>query len=136
MSLHRERGPMVIDDVRALPSTPLIVAEGSTVPASVISTGLADHTHAIWLLPTPSFQREQFAEHGAGARTLYALLRNVVEQETREHDAPVLSVDGTRGIDEMTEEVDELFGGVIAKGPRRDGGSATSLAPGRESSRR
>jgi hypothetical protein len=118
MSLHRERGPMVIDDVRALPSTPLIVAEGSTVPASVISSGLAAHTRAVWLLPTRSFQREQLAEHEAGARTLYALLRDMIEQETREHDAPILSVDGTRGIDEMTDAVEQLFADVIAKGPR------------------
>jgi len=30
-SLHRERGPMVVDDVCALPRSPLVVAEGSTI---------------------------------------------------------------------------------------------------------
>ena len=39
MSLHAERGPMVVEDLRALPDTPLIVAEGSTLPAWVVSSG-------------------------------------------------------------------------------------------------
>jgi hypothetical protein len=34
MSLHRERGPMVLDDLAALPDRPLVVAEGTTLPAS------------------------------------------------------------------------------------------------------
>jgi len=33
MSLHAERGPMVLDDLRALPDSPLVVAEGSTPSA-------------------------------------------------------------------------------------------------------
>jgi hypothetical protein len=117
MSLHRERGPMVIDDVRALPPTPLIIAEGSTVPASVFSTGLANDSRAIWLLPTRSFQRDQLAGHEVGARAVYALLRDVIEQETREHAAPILSVDGQSGISEMTATVERLFAGAIAQGP-------------------
>ncbi len=117
-SLHRERGQMVIDDVRELPSVPLIVAEGSTVPASLISQDLADDTRAIWLLPTRGFHRAQLSEHGVGTRAFYMLLRDVIEEETHQHVAPVLSVDGTRGIDEMTEAVDELFGAAIANGPR------------------
>jgi hypothetical protein len=118
MSLHQERGAMVIDDVRALPEAPLIVAEGSVVPASLISSGLADETRAVWLLPTPSFQLAQLAAHPPGARTLYSLLRDVIEQETHEHGAPVLAVDATRGTDELTDAVEELFAAVIAEGPR------------------
>src|SRR5271163_2591016 len=32
MSLHAERGQMVIDDLAAMPASPLVVAEGSTLP--------------------------------------------------------------------------------------------------------
>lgn len=108
---------MVIDDVRDLPRAPLVAAEGSVVPASLISSGLADQTRAIWLLPTESFQRAQLAELPPGARRLYSLLRDVIEHETREHGAPVLTVDGTRGIEELTNDVDELFATAIAEGP-------------------
>jgi hypothetical protein len=116
-SLHRERGQMVLDDVRDLPRAPLVVAEGSVVPATLISSGLADETRAIWLLPTASFQRPQLAELPPGARRLYSLLRDVIEQETREHRAPALTVDGSRGIDELTDAVESLFAAAIAKGP-------------------
>ena len=117
-SLHRERGQMVIDDVRALPAVPLVVAEGSVVPASLISSGLADETRAIWLIPTASFQRPQLAELPPGARRLYSLLRDVIEQETRGHGAPVLTVDGTRGLDEVTDAVEAVFAAAIAEGPK------------------
>jgi hypothetical protein len=117
MSLHRERGQMAIDDVRALPTTPLVVAEGSVVPASLVSSGLADESRAIWLLPTHAFQRTQLAELPPGPRTLYSSLRDLIDQETREHGAPVLTVDGTRGIDEMTDAVEGLFGAVVSEGP-------------------
>ena len=117
MSLHRERGPMVIDDVRALPAEPIIVAEGSTVPASVVGEGIADRTRALWLLPTPAFQQAQLAGRHPGARKLYSVLRDVIEQETEAHGAPVLSVDGTRGVDEMTTVVEERFATTIAAGP-------------------
>jgi hypothetical protein len=120
MSLHRERGQMLIDDVRALPTTPLVVAEGSVVPASLISSGLSDDRRAVWLLPTPGFQRPQLAELPPGARTLYSLLGDVIDQETREHGASVLTVDGTRGIEEMTRAVEGLFAAAIAEGPRAE----------------
>jgi hypothetical protein len=120
MSLHRERGQMVVDDVGSLPETPLLVAEGSEVPAWVISGGLSDETRAIWLMPTPSFQRTRIAGLPPGARTLYALLRDVVEGETREHGAPVLTIDGTLRIDEVTDAGEELFAGAISEGPRAE----------------
>ena len=34
MSLHAERGPMVLDDLRALGSAPLVIAEGTVLPAA------------------------------------------------------------------------------------------------------
>jgi hypothetical protein len=120
MSLHRERGQMAIDDVRSLPVTPLVVAEGSVVPASLISSGLADERRSVWLLPTPDFQRTQLAELPPGARTLYSLLSDVIDQETREHGAPVLAVDGTRAIEEMAQAVEKLFAAALAEGPRAE----------------
>ena len=62
LSLHAERGPMVVDDLRRLPSSPLIIAEGSTLSPSVVSSGIADPARAVWLLPTAEFQRAQLDE--------------------------------------------------------------------------
>jgi hypothetical protein len=77
MSLHGERGPMVLDDLRALPDSLLLLAEGSTLPAQAVSSGIADRSRAIWLLPTPEFQRALLAARGTppGPTALYLLLR-------------------------------------------------------------
>jgi hypothetical protein len=62
LSLHRERGPMAIDDLRALPHAPLVVAEGSTLPAHALSSGIAERSRAVWLLPTRAFQQATLTE--------------------------------------------------------------------------
>jgi hypothetical protein len=36
MSLHIERAPMVLDDLLTLPDSPLVVAEGSVLPAQAV----------------------------------------------------------------------------------------------------
>ena len=58
LSLHAERGPMVVDDLRELPVSPLIVAEGSTLSPSVVSSGIADPSRAVWLAPTADAWRD------------------------------------------------------------------------------
>jgi hypothetical protein len=114
MSLHRERGTMVLDDLRALPAAPLVVAEGSPLPAS----GIVDPARAVWLIPTPAFQRAQLAARGTtgGAAQLY-LLAEVIDREARDHGAQTLSVDGTQGIEETTQAVESLFADSLAAGP-------------------
>jgi len=122
MSLHRERGPMVLDDLRALPTTLLVVAEGSTLPASAISAGIAEPTRAVWLIPTHSFQRAQLEARRtpAGATKLYLLLADVIEREANEHAAPTLTINGSKGIDETTDAVEALFEDALAEGPHAE----------------
>ena len=122
LSLHAERGPMVVDDLRRLPVSPLIVAEGSTLSPSVVSSGIADPSRAVWLLPTPEFQRAQLDDRGLarGPRELYLLLAKAIEESTEEHGAPTLSVDATRGIDDMVTAVEEAFAAALAEGPRAE----------------
>ena len=116
--LHVERGPMVVDDVRRLPESPLIVAEGSTVPASVASRGVAAPGQAIWLLPTPAFHQVQLANHAAGARALYLAMAEQIEREVAEHGAPALTVDESRRLPDVLEAVEELFAEPLARGPQ------------------
>lgn len=122
MSLHPERGPMVLDDLRTLPGSPLVVAEGSPLPASVISSGVAEHSRALWLLPTAEFQQRQLNAVGTvgGSARLYGRLREVIQQEAHEHGVPTLTVDGTLSIADMFDTVERLFSEAIAQGPRAD----------------
>lgn len=124
MGLHSERGPMIVDDLRALPAAPLVVAEGSTVPPFVVSTGVAAPARAVWLIPTPEFGEAQIDHRSAPdhvRRLLIETWRLGVEQvarEVAEHSAPRLTVDGSRGLDEMTAVVEERFADALAESPR------------------
>lgn len=120
LSLHVERGPMVVDDVRRLPASPLVVAEGSTLPPAVVASAIADPARALWLIPAREFQLRQLADRGTppGPAQLYLLLGEVVERDAREHGAPVLDVDGTRGIAETVAAVEDRFAAALAEGSR------------------
>lgn len=122
MSLHSERGPMVVDDLRALPTSPLIVAEGSPLPPQAVSSGIADRSRAVWLIPTAEFHRAQLerSETAWGPRELYLLLAAEIEREAKEHAAPTLTVDGSRGIDETVATLEERFADALAVGPRAE----------------
>lgn len=122
MSLHGERGPMAIDDVRSLPVSPLIVAEGSVLPACVVSSGIAERRRAVWLLPTGAFQQAQLAARATtgGRARLYWLLSQVIARDAIEHHVPTLTVDGSRGVPEMLGAVERLFSVALAAGPRAE----------------
>ncbi|MEB8336694.1 AAA family ATPase [Streptomyces endophyticus] len=118
MSLHRARGPMVVDDVRALPSAPLTVAEGTTMTPAV-ARALPGRA-ALWLLPTPELLEKRLAERelGPGPLALYRRLALEIEDEVRESGAPFLTVDGTT---DTTEEVARRWAHPLAEGPHAEG---------------
>jgi hypothetical protein len=116
LSLHAERGRMVADDVAALPEAPLVVAEGTPVSPRVAP----DHRRAVWLLPTPAFQELQLGRLPRGPRELHLLLGETIAREARETGAPVVTVDGSRGIDDLVAEIEARFADVLAAGPRAE----------------
>jgi DNA polymerase III delta prime subunit len=122
MSLHAERGPMVLDDLRALPDSPLVVAEGSTLPAQAVSSGIADRSRAVWLLPTDDFQRTLLGARGTppGPTALYLLLQERIAREASEHGVPTLIVDGSLDLEATVAAVEELFAEALAEGPRAE----------------
>jgi hypothetical protein len=119
MSLHAERGPMVLEDLRVLPHSPLVVAEGSTLPAQAVSDGIADRSRAVWLLPTDDFQRALLAARAspAGPAALYRLLRDRIAREASEHGAPTLLLDGSLDLEATVAAVEERFAAALAEGP-------------------
>jgi hypothetical protein len=122
MSLHAERGPMVLDDLRALPDSPLVVAEGSTLPAQAVSSGLADRSRAVWLLPTSEFQRALLGARDTppGPTALYLLLRDRIAREASQHGAPTLTLDGSLDLEATVTAVEELFATALAEGARAE----------------
>jgi hypothetical protein len=118
MWLHRERGPMVVDDLRALPNSPLVIAEGTTLPAWAVE----EPARGVWLIPTREFQERAFAERQLPppVTALYRLYTEVVTEEAREHGVRVLAMDGARDAASVVEEVEELFGDALAAGPHAE----------------
>lgn len=106
MSLHAERGSMVVDDLRRLPESPLIVAEGTPISPSLISLGVADPARAVW------FMRTRPKRHG-----VHGVVAEAIEREIIEHAAPTLVVDESRGVDETVAAVEERFAEALAQGP-------------------
>jgi hypothetical protein len=123
LSLHAERGPMIVDDLRGLPTSPLTIAEGSTVPPYVVSAGIAERARTVWLLPTPEFQRARLDERDVPPAVrrrrdeVYALAASAIAREAQQHGAPVMAVDGSCGLDEMVAAVEERFAAALAEGP-------------------
>jgi hypothetical protein len=107
---------MVLDDLRGLPASPLIVAEGTVLAPALVP----DPSRAVWLLPTPELQRERLEERDGQANRLYRLFATVIEEEARRHGMPILSTDGSLGIEETVDAVERLFDTAIADGPRAE----------------
>ena len=110
---------MVVDDLRRLPPSPLIVAEGSPITPDLVASGIADPFRAVWLIPTADFQRARLAERDLppGPHQLYLLLATVIERQAAEHAVPTLTLDGSQGIDETVAAVEERFAEALAAGP-------------------
>jgi len=117
MSLHHERGRMIVDDVRALPRSPLVIAEGTPVTPSV--TGPSGR--AVWLLPTAEVQHGRLVERGmapgVGAFRLYQALRREIETQVEEYGVRKLMVDGHQSVADTVAEVEALFAEALAEGP-------------------
>ncbi len=115
MSLHRERGPMIADDLRVLPASPLIIAEGTPVTPAVAGTG--DRT--VWLLPSPETQRGRLSERGlsAGMLELYGALLGEIGAQVEAYGGRTLTVDGRSGVAETAARVEELFADALRNGP-------------------
>jgi hypothetical protein len=113
---------MVIEDLGSLPVRPLIVAEGSTLPAAALSSGIAERSRAVWLMPTAEFFEEQLVarETAAGPAMLYRLLRQTIEGEVRDHGVPTFSVESSKGVSETVTAVEDLFSGALSAGPRAE----------------
>jgi hypothetical protein len=112
----------IIEDLRRLPTSPLIVAEGSPLAPDVVSPGIADRSRAVWLIPAPEFQRMQLEERDLPRRPhqLYVLLAAAIERHARAHAVPILTIDGSREIDETIAAVEDRFAEALTEGPRAE----------------
>ena len=62
---HGEGFDLVIQDLRALASSGVVLAEGFRLLPDLVRPHLTDPQHAIWLTPTPEFRRSAFTQRSA-----------------------------------------------------------------------
>ncbi len=125
----RERFSMVIDDLRALPQTTPILAEGPGLLPLAVAPYLHHSRQAVWLVPTEGFKRAtQPTRGGAPAnqtsnpdqayRNLIDLdlqLAMNVKRRAAELGLTVFEVDGTKSVDAMAAQVADHFGLALAR---------------------
>jgi hypothetical protein len=114
------RGPMVADDVRQLPRSPLVLAEGTVVLPELVSLGFADRLRAAWLALPTDVQRARLEQRGTPAKVIefYGLIAAEIDLQAREHGVTVVPGDGTESVDDLLSAVEELFAPAIVRGPR------------------
>jgi hypothetical protein len=103
-------------------STSLSTAGPWALPAQAVSSGIADRSRAVWLLPTDEFQRTLLGARGTppGPTALYLLLRDRIACEANEHRVPTLILDGSLDLEATIAAVEELFAAALAEGPRAE----------------
>jgi hypothetical protein len=119
-----ERFDLVLEDLRALPRDPPIVAEGAGLFPALVAPLLARPHQAIWLVPTAAFCATMRRRRGSAMpaqtsdperawRNLIdrdVLLARYVRQRAAELGSAVVEIDGSRSIDEVAVAVAEHVG--------------------------
>jgi len=128
-TFHAFRGEafeLIVEDLLALPEEPPILVEGFRLVPRLVAPLLAGPSQAVWLIPTPDFRRHAFEARGFTSaipqrtsdpvRALANLLerdRLFTEQVANEAAAralTIIEVDGTLGIEALTDLVGEALG--------------------------
>ena len=129
LSLHRERGAMVVDDLRAFPSAPMVIAEGtpchrpwsSSTGSSARAGGVAAPHRRV---PAARLARARGSARASPAST--RLLAGEIARDAHACGVTVLDVDGSRDVDGMVVDVTAVLGDALAVGSVRPLAGGTS----------
>jgi hypothetical protein len=102
-----ERQAMIIDDLAALPRSPLVLAEGTLLPPH-----MADPARSVWLMPSKDFQARHRDDPERRAEPM-----DVIVAAANGHGIPIVVVDGRRPVAEVTVEVEVRLVDALSAGP-------------------
>jgi cytidylate kinase len=110
MSLHRERGAMVMADVARLPAWPLVIAEGSVIRPGDVPFG----ARAVWLMSEAEKYEARLVDRDGRSNRVYEVVADDIRREVDESCAPVIRA----GIlAETVEAVVDFFAPELEHGP-------------------
>jgi hypothetical protein len=120
----RDRFPLVLQDLIAMPRERGIVAEGFGFFPELLAPLLSHPRQALWLVPTEAFKRESMIRRGKPsfgaqvsdlerAKTNLAirdkLLKEYIQAQALKFGCRLYEVDGTRSADEMVDLIERQF---------------------------
>jgi len=120
--IEYDRGPLTVEDLRALPGSPVIVVDGAPPGPAVAAAG-----QAVWLLPSQAVQRARLEQrHPDGVPLRYLWQWQRVTERAAASCAPTVTVDNLT-VAQTVAEVERVFARRLAEGP-----VATAVAQRRE----
>ncbi|HEU5102840.1 MAG TPA: hypothetical protein VFU22_27650 [Roseiflexaceae bacterium] len=125
-AIYREEFQLIRDDLQALPPWPPILAEGMALLPDLVAPALPSPNRAVWLIPTPDFQRERYPKRGAWVQDILQqcadpdlAFRNwmdrdiesaqIVADEAAKRGLRIIQVDGRQSIASIAATVEEQF---------------------------
>jgi hypothetical protein len=120
--IQYDRGPLIIEDLYALPTSPIIVVDGAPTDAAVAVVG-----QMVWLLPSRALQRVRLEQrHPDGVPPRYLQQWEHVTQRATVSGAATVTVDDL-SVEQTVAQVEQIFARRLAQGP-----VATTLAQRRQ----
>ena len=132
LELNAERFANMVEDVQALATPPVVVMEGTPLLPWLVEPHLATPSAAVWLVPSPEFQRARLLEREVTTWSTTSdpaqalenriererLVSEAVERAAVERGYTVLRVDAGRDLDAIKAAVEEALAEALA-GARR-----------------
>ena len=138
LQAFRDRFPLVIEELLALPRDPMVV-EGHGLMPELVAPVLSSKRQAIWLVPTEAFKwasmrrrnkpsfRDKVSDPKRATSNVFRrdmLVAATVEAQAEAQGLTVYEVDGSRTAKEMATLIEQHFGpllhGAVGKGPRAE----------------
>lgn len=126
----RHRFHLIIEDLRARSTSFLVIAEGPQLLPSLVAPYLASSGNAVWLQATATFRERTLAERGAPpvSSNHDRALRNLLERDrildrfirsgAERLGLTIMTVDGSRDLASMIDDIGDYFADSLASGPR------------------
>jgi hypothetical protein len=122
---YREHFSLILDDILSAPARRPLLVEGTALIPREVASLMPSMRHAIWVVPTAAFQREQYARREWVGEVLAQCsnpasafqnwmerdeeFANWIRAEVSDLNLALLEVDGRRTIEENASEVAEHF---------------------------
>jgi hypothetical protein len=125
-AIYHEEFQLIMDDLQALPPWPPILAEGMALLPDLLAPGLPSSHRAVWVIPTPEFQRERYPKRGGWVQDILrqcadpeqafrnwmerdSVCARLVADEVVERGLRMIEVDGRQPIASIAATIEAQF---------------------------